>query len=105
MSMCPDERMPKASAFTCPLLCGVQTAAGKPSDGDLCVIAGAATSDIIEQYVSTIKTLREVDPTGDSPPQFSCKSVTMFIYSDSYTDHHLKGFCIGFILVVLTFAR
>ena len=26
--------------------------------------AGAATSDIIEQYVSTIKTLREVDPTG-----------------------------------------
>ena len=92
MSICPDERMPKASAFTCPLLCGVQTAAGKPSDGDLCVIAGAATSDIIEQYVSTIKTLREVDPTGDSLPQFSCKSVTMFIYSDSHTDHHLKGF-------------
>ena len=28
--------------------------------------AGAATSDIIEQYVSTIKTLREVDPTGQS---------------------------------------
>lgn len=26
--------------------------------------AGAATSDIIEQYVSTIKTLREVDPTA-----------------------------------------
>ncbi|KAK9820288.1 hypothetical protein WJX72_008627 [[Myrmecia] bisecta] len=26
--------------------------------------AGAATSDIIQQYVSTIKTLREVDPTG-----------------------------------------
>ena len=26
--------------------------------------AGAATSDIITQYVHTIKTLREVDPTG-----------------------------------------
>lgn len=25
---------------------------------------GAATSDIIEQYVSTIKAVREVDPTG-----------------------------------------
>ena len=30
----------------------------------LCACAGAATGDIIEQYVSTIKTLREVDPTG-----------------------------------------
>lgn len=30
--------------------------------------AGAATSDIIEQYVSTIKTLREVDPTGAPCP-------------------------------------
>ena len=39
----------------------------------LCVLAGAATSDIIEQYVSTIKTLREVDPTGNLPPQTLCR--------------------------------
>ncbi len=56
------------------------------------VLAGAATSDIIEQYVSTIKTLREVDPTGDLPPHILCKSATQFIYTDSHTDHHLKGF-------------
>lgn len=42
----------------------------------LSVLAGAATSDIIEQYVSTIKTLREVDPTGDLPPQIPRKSAT-----------------------------
>lgn len=34
----------------------------------LCAV-GAATSDIIEQYVSTIKTLREVDPTGKRDSQ------------------------------------
>lgn len=34
------------------------------ADDTVTSAAGAATSDIIEQYVSTIKTLREVDPTG-----------------------------------------
>ena len=29
--------------------------------------AGAATTDIITQYVSTIKTLMDVDPTGEGP--------------------------------------
>ncbi|DBA88589.1 hypothetical protein WJX77_003031 [Trebouxia sp. C0004] len=36
----------------------------KQAIGERLLHAGAATSDIIEQYVSTIKTLREVDPTA-----------------------------------------
>ena len=31
------------------------------------VPSGAATTDIITQYVSTIKTLMDVDPTGERP--------------------------------------
>ena len=30
----------------------------------MCERAGAATSDIITQYVATIRALREVDPSG-----------------------------------------
>lgn len=41
----------------------------------LCGCAGAATGDIIEQYVSTIKTLREVDPTGGISCHFAAKCV------------------------------
>ena len=47
----------------CVCLSGRAAVQCNSSKGALCD-AGAATSDIIEQYVSTIKTLREVDPTG-----------------------------------------